>query len=100
MLLLDYKGGGKKPIKQGFFATLLERRKREKRRESPNVKKDHHFHTVFWGLKNGQEVVPSFWAPTFQFLKSAKTPIFNVFPGKAGGSQMFLEKAMLERGQK
>ena len=50
MLLLDYKKGGQKPIKQGFFGhPLLERRKREKRRERPEVKKSTTILTLFWG---------------------------------------------------
>ena len=76
MLLLDNKKGAwQKQIKQGFFATpVLERRKREKRRERPEVKNNTpFFHQIFWGLKKGQEVVPPFWAPKFQFFKSAKT---------------------------
>ena len=98
MLLLDYKRGWpKNPIKQGFFATPFLREGKGRREErGQRSKKHHHFYTVFWGLKNGQEVVPPFWAP---ILKSATNPIIKAFPGKVGGSQ-FLEKAILERGQK
>ena len=53
-----------------------------KRRERPEVKKHHCFYIVFWGLKNGQEVVTPFWAPKKHVLKSAKTTILKVVPRK------------------
>ena len=60
----------KKPYKiRSFCHPLLERRKGEKRRERPEVKKTPPFLQCFFGLKNGQEVVPPFWAPKFQFFK-------------------------------
>ena len=84
------KGVVKKTIKHGCFCHRhLERRKREKRRERPEVKKTPFLH--FWGLKNGQEVVPPLWAPKSQLLKSAKKPYF-AFPGKAGGSHFFWKR--------
>ena len=57
------KGEAKKPYKTSFFFchSPLERRKRVKRRERPEVKKDT---TIF---TNGLDVVPHFWAPKFQF---------------------------------
>ena len=91
MLVLDYtKGVAKQRTKQGFSChPLLERRKRVKRRERPEVKKTI-FTLFYWGFQNGQEVVPPFWATNFQILKSAKTTIFCIFG----------EKTVLERGQK
>ena len=59
---------------------FLREEKRVKRRERPEVKNTTIF-TLFWGLKNWQEVVP------------------KAFPGKVGGGH-FLDKAMLERSQK
>ena len=95
MLLLDYKkGGGKKPTKKFVCHPLLQRRKREKRREMPEVKQNTTiFALSFWCLKDGQEVVPPFWAPNLQ-LNTCKA-----FPANVGGSH-FIGKAMLERGQK
>ena len=59
MLMLDHKkGGGKKPYKAKFFFghPLLERRKRVKRKERPEVKKNTIFCTVFWGaLETGRK---------------------------------------------
>ena len=51
MLLLDCKKeGGKKTVKQGFFChQLLERRKREKRRDRPEVKNTPPFLHCFGG---------------------------------------------------
>ena len=91
MLLLDSKqGGGKKTIKPRFFChPLLERRQREKRRERPEVKKTPPFLLCFLGLKNGQEVVPPFWAAKFRYFKSAKTRIFKAFPGKDVGTHFW-----------
>ena len=88
LLLDDKKGGGKKPVKQGFCHSLLERRERVKRRERPDIKKHHHFTLFSWGggLKNGQ-----LWGPKISW---------EAFPGKAGGNTFFLEKAMLEKSQK
>ena len=95
MLLLDCrKGGGKKAYKTRFFFfwhPFLEKRKREKRREGPEVKKNTTIFTLFLGsLKNGQEVVPPFWAPKCQFFKSAtKNNFFKHIQEKAGGSLFF-----------
>ena len=76
LVLDDKKGGCKKTIKQGCFGhSLLERRKRVKRRERPEAKKHHYFYTVFGGLKNGKEVVPPFWAPKITFQNLLK-PLF------------------------
>ena len=87
MLLLDHKKGvAKKTIKKVFFATpFLREGKGEKKREARCQKTFLH---CFWGLKNGQEVVPPFWAPKFQFFKSAEAPIFKTFPGKVGGCHL------------
>ena len=70
------RGWPKKSYKTrfSFCHPLLERRKRGKRRESLEVKKHHHFYTIFEGLKSVQEVVPPFWPPKFQRLLSAKKP--------------------------
>ena len=86
MLLIEYEQGvQKKPLKQGLFGHLFLRegkgRKEERGQRSKNT--PPFFHQTFWGLKNGQEVVPPFWAPKFQFFKSAKKPLFlRDFQGK------------------
>ena len=103
MLLLDYeKGVAKSPIKLDFFVTpsLREGKGRKEERGQRSKTTPPFLHCFYWGLKNGQEVVPPFWAQKFQFLKTAKNDSFKAFPGKAGGSHSFLGKAILERGQK
>ena len=80
MLALDYKKGvaTKNPTNQGVVChPLLERRTRVKRRERPDVIiKTPPFLHCFLGLKNGQEVVPPFWAPKCHIYTSAKKTYF------------------------
>ena len=86
MLVLDYKKGvaEKKPYKTRYFCHRLLERKRVKRIETERERERGQKHGLFiGGLKNGQGVVPPFWAQRFHVFKSAKTPTFKVFPGKA-----------------
>ena len=62
-----------------------------KRRERPEVKKNTIF-TLFLGLKNGQELVPPFWAPNFHFFKSAEAAMLKHFQGKAGVANLFRKR--------
>ena len=86
MLLLEYKkGGGKNTLQnQVSFATpfLREGKGRKEERGQRSKKTSPLFHRKVWGLKNGQEVVPPFWAPKFQFSKSAKTLFYRDFQEK------------------
>ena len=68
MLLLDYKNGMAKNSKTRFFATpFLREGKGRKEERGQRSKKTPFPHKTSWGLKNGQEVVPPFWAQNFNF---------------------------------
>ena len=75
MLLLDHeKGGNKKTYKTSLLChPLLERRKRVKRRERPEVKKTPPFLHCFSGASKAGRKYLHLFGPQFQFSKSAKT---------------------------
>ena len=92
MLVLDYKEGvAKTAIKEGFFC-----HNKGEARDQKIL-----FVLFFWGgggLTNGRKWFHRF-GPKMAFLpESCKTPVFEAFPRKAGGS--LLLKAMLQKGTK
>ena len=92
-----------KPLLNKDFLTTpsLERRKREKRRERPEVKKTPpFFHQKIWGLKTGRKLFHLFGPQNFSFSNLLKTLIFNGFPGKAGGTQFWGGKGYVRKRAK
>ena len=90
---ISRKGMAKKTYKSFFFGhPLLERRKRVKIRERPEVQKYTTILHVFGGLKSGRK------QQTCYFQKFAKTPIFKVLPGKVGAGHFLCKRLCYIKG--